>query len=325
MVKVGIVGGAGYTGGEAIRLLLNHPEVDLAWVHSNSNAGNRLSDVHTDLLGDTEMTFTDAVSYDVDALILCVGHGAAVKFMAENDVPARVRVVDLSQDFRLHARTESKNHRFVYGLPEMNRERIKTANAIANPGCFATCLQLGLLPLAAAGLLKDEVHISAATGSTGAGQALSATTHFSWRANNFSTYKTFEHQHLGEIGESLRGLQPSFDRAINFVPYRGDFTRGIFATIYTDFAGSLADAVQLYKEYYRDAPFTHLSDRPIDLKQVVNTNKCLVALEKHVGKLVITGTIDNLLKGAAGQAVQNLNLLFGLDETAGLKLKATAF
>ncbi len=325
MVKVGIVGGAGYTGGEAIRLLLNHPEVDLAWVHSNSNAGNRLSDVHTDLLGDTEMTFTDAVSYDVDALILCVGHGAAVKFMAENDVPARVRVVDLSQDFRLHARTESKNHRFVYGLPEMNRERIKTANAIANPGCFATCLQLGLLPLAAAGLLKDEVHISAATGSTGAGQALSATTHFSWRANNFSTYKTFEHQHLGEIGESLRGLQPSFDRAINFVPYRGDFTRGIFATIYTDFAGSLADAVQLYKEYYRDAPFTHLSDRPIDLKQVVNTNKCLVALEKHVGKLVITGTIDNLLKGAAGQAVQNLNLLFGLDETAGLKMKETAF
>ena len=324
-IKAAIIGGAGYTGGEAIRLLLNHPQVDLAYVHSNSNAGNRLSDVHTDLLGDTEMTFTDAVSYDVDALILCVGHHAAAKFMDENDIPARVKVVDLSQDFRLHARTESRNHRFVYGLPEMNRERIRAANAIANPGCFATCLQLGLLPLAAAGLLKDEVHISAATGSTGAGQALSPTTHFSWRANNFSTYKTFQHQHLGEIGESIRGLQPSFGAAINFVPYRGDFTRGIFATIYTSFDGSLPEAVDLYKTYYQDAPFTHVSDKPIDLKQVVNTNKCLIALEKHGDKLVITSTIDNLLKGASGQAVQNLNLLFGLDETAGLKLKATAF
>jgi N-acetyl-gamma-glutamyl-phosphate reductase len=324
-IKTAIIGGAGYTGGETIRLLLNHPGVELAYVHSNSNGSNRLSDVHTDLVGDTEMTFTDTVSYDVDALILCVGHGGAAKFMAENDVPARVKVVDLSQDFRLHARTASRNHTFVYGLPEMNREAIRTAGAIANPGCFATCLQLGLLPLAAAGLLKSEVHISATTGSTGAGQALSATTHFSWRANNFSTYKTFEHQHLNEIGESIRSLQPSFDAAINFVPYRGDFTRGIFAAIYTDFAGSLSEAVDLYKAYYKDAPFTHVSDRPIDLKQVVNTNKCLIALEKHGDKLVITGTIDNLLKGAAGQAVQNLNLLFGLDETAGLKLKASAF
>jgi N-acetyl-gamma-glutamyl-phosphate reductase len=324
-IKTAIIGGAGYTGGETIRLLLNHPGVELAYVHSNSNGGNRLSDVHTDLVGDTEMTFTDTVSYDVDALILCVGHGAAAKFMAENDVPARVKVVDLSQDFRLHARTASRNHTFVYGLPEMNREAIREAGAIANPGCFATCLQLGLLPLAAAGLLKSEVHISATTGSTGAGQALSPTTHFSWRANNFSTYKTFEHQHLSEIGESIRGMQPLFGAAINFVPYRGDFTRGIFAAIYTDFAGSLPEAVELYKTYYKDAPFTHVSDRPIDLKQVVNTNKCLIALEKHGNKLVITSTIDNLLKGAAGQAVQNLNLLFGLDETAGLKLKATAF
>ena len=324
-IKAAIIGGAGYTGGEAIRILLNHPNVELAYVHSNSNAGNHLYEVHTDLIGDTEMKFTDALSYDVDALILCVGHNAAVKFMDENEVPEHIKVVDLSQDFRLHKRTESKNHTFVYGLPEMNREAIRTANAIANPGCFATCLQLGILPLAAAGLLQDEVHISATTGSTGAGQALSPTTHFSWRANNVSVYKTFEHQPLNEIGESLHSLQPSFDAAINFVPYRGDFTRGIFASIYTKFDGSLQEAVSLYKEYYRDAAFTHVSDKPINLKQVVNTNKCLVALEKHGDKLVITSAIDNLLKGASGQAVQNLNLMFGLPEDAGLRLKAAAF
>ena len=324
-IKTAIIGGAGYTGGEAIRILLNHPHVELAYVHSNSNAGNYLYEVHTDLLGDTDMRFTDQLSYDVDALILCVGHNAAVKFMDENDVPTHIKIVDLSQDFRLHKRTASKNHAFVYGLPEMNHEAIRTAQAIANPGCFATCLQLGLLPLAAAGLLKDEVHISAATGSTGAGQALSATTHFSWRANNFSTYKTFEHQHLNEIGESIRALQPSFDRTINFVPYRGDFTRGIFASIYTTFDGSLQEAVSLYKDYYQDAAFTHVSDKPIHLKQVVNTNKCLIALEKHGDKLVITSAIDNLLKGASGQAVQNLNLMFGLPEDAGLRLKAAAF
>ena len=324
-IQAAIIGGAGYTGGETIRILLNHPNVELAYVHSNSNAGNPLWQVHTDLLGDTDMAFTDELSYDVDALILCVGHHAAVKFMEENDVPARIKVVDLSQDFRLHARTGCKNHRFVYGLPEMNREAVRNAQAIANPGCFATCLQLGLLPLAAAGLLLDEVHISATTGSTGAGQALSSTTHFSWRANNLSVYKTFEHQHLNEIGESIHSLQPSFGHAINFVPYRGDFTRGIFASIYTRFDGSLDEAVSLYKTYYADAAFTHVSDKPINLKQVVNTNKCLISLEKHGDKLVITSAIDNLLKGASGQAVQNLNLMFGLDEKAGLRLKAAAF
>jgi len=324
-IKTAVIGGAGYTGGETIRILLNHPHVELAYVHSNSNAGNFLYEVHTDLIGDTDMKFIDELSYDVDALILCVGHHAAVKFMDENNIPAHIKVVDLSQDYRLRARTESKNHKFVYGLPEMSREAIQRADAIANPGCFATCLQLGMLPLAAAGLLKSEVHISAATGSTGAGQALSATTHFSWRANNFSTYKTFEHQHLNEIGESIRRLQPSFGQAINFVPYRGDFTRGIFAAIYTQFDGSLEDALKLYTDFYRDAVFTHVSDRPINLKQVVNTNKCLVALEKHGDKLVITSAIDNLLKGASGQAVQNLNLMFGLPEDAGLRLKAAAF
>ncbi|MCD8186998.1 MAG: N-acetyl-gamma-glutamyl-phosphate reductase [Rikenellaceae bacterium] len=324
-IKTAVIGGAGYTGGEAIRILLHHPEVELTYVHSNSNAGNFLYEVHTDLLGDTEVKFTDEISYQVDAMILCVGHHAAVKFMEENEIPAHVKVVDLSQDFRLNARTSSANHQFVYGLPEMNRQAIRTANAVANPGCFATCLQLGLLPLAAAGLLKSEVHISATTGSTGAGQALSSTTHFSWRANNLSVYKTFEHQHLNEIGQSIRGLQPSFDHAIHFVPYRGDFTRGIFASMYTEFDGSLEEATALYKEYYRDAKFTHVSDKPIHLKQAVNTNKCLLALEKHGNKLVITSVIDNLLKGASGQAVQNLNLMFGLDETAGLRLKAAAF
>ncbi|MDR0954589.1 MAG: N-acetyl-gamma-glutamyl-phosphate reductase [Rikenellaceae bacterium] len=324
-IQAAIIGGAGYTGGEAIRLLLNHPQVQLAYVHSESNAGNPLYQVHTDLLGDTEMKFTDTLSYDVDVLILCVGHGAAVKFMERNEVPAHVKVIDLSQDFRLHTRTQSANHRFVYGLPEVNREAIRGAQAIANPGCFATCLQLGLLPLAAAGLLKSDVHISATTGSTGAGQALSATTHFTWRANNVSIYKAFEHQHLNEIGETLHTLQPGFDASIRFIPYRGDFTRGIFASIYTDFAGSLSEALDLYKAYYREAAFTHVSDGPINLKQVVNTNKCLVALEKHGDKLLITSTIDNLLKGASGQAVQNLNLLFDLPEDSGLRLKASAF
>lgn len=325
MIRVGIIGGAGYTGGEAARLLLNHSEVELAFVQSTSNGGNQLSDVHTDLLGETEMRFSKEISEDVDAVLLCVGHGDARKFMENNPLPQNIRVIDLSQDFRLKDGSSIGEREFVYGLPEMNRERIRAARNIANPGCFATCLQLGLLPLASAGLLEGEVHISAVTGSTGAGQKLAATSHFSWRANNMSVYKSFEHQHLNEIGESIHALQPSFDAAINFIPYRGDFTRGIYATIYTDSSLSCRQAEELYMEYYRDAAFAFVSRTPINLKQVVNTNKCFVHVEKHGDKLMINSQIDNLLKGASGQAVQNLNLMFGLDEKSGLRLKPSAF
>ncbi len=325
MIKVGIIGGAGYTGGEAIRLLLNHPDVRLAFVQSTSNGGNLLSDVHTDLLGETDMRFSPEISEQVDAVLLCVGHGDARKFLENNPLPQSIRVIDLSQDFRLKDSSSIGERSFVYGLPEMNRERIRSASNIANPGCFATCLQLGLLPLAAAGLLESEIHISAATGSTGAGQKLAATSHFSWRANNISVYKSFEHQHLNEIGESIHALQPSFDSDINFIPYRGDFTRGIYATIYTDSDLTAVQAEELYTEYYRNAAFTFVSRGPINLKQVVNTNKCFVHVEKHGDKLMINSQIDNLLKGASGQAVQNLNLMFGLDEKSGLRLKPSAF
>ncbi len=324
-VKVGIIGGAGYTGGEAIRILVNHPNVELVFVHSNSNAGNLLSDVHADLLGDTPMRFTDELRTDVDVLFLCVGHGDARKFLESHPIPETVRIIDLSQDFRLEAGSTLGRRRFVYGLPEKNREQIRTAHNIANPGCFATCLQLGLLPLAANGLLGDEVHITATTGSTGAGQKLAPTSHFSWRTNNLSVYKAFEHQHLREIGETLRSLMPSFEGTLNFIPYRGDFARGIIASIYLDCPLSIEEATALYKSYYQDAAFTHVSDKPIFLKQVVNTNKCLISLEKHGDKLLVMSTIDNLLKGASGQAVQNMNLMFGLDERAGLNLKAVAF
>ena len=327
--KVGIIGGAGYTGGEAARILLNHPEVELAFVQSASNAGNRLSDVHTDLVGDTDMRFSEAaVGADgsaADVLIICAGHGDARKWLENNAVAPEVKIVDLSQDFRLAANAAFGSRQFVYGLPEMNRERIAGADSIANPGCFATCLQLGMLPLAAAGLLTGDVHISATTGSTGAGQKPTASTHFSWRAGNLSAYKAFDHQHLHEIGESILGLQPGWGGEILFIPTRGAFTRGIFATIYTDSELSAAQAVELYREFYRDAAFTHVSDRALDLKQVVNANKCLVSVEKHGDKLLITSIIDNLLKGASGQAVQNMNLMLGLDERAGLRLKATAF
>ncbi len=354
MKKVGIIGGAGYTGGEAVRILLNHPDVELAFVQSASNAGNLLSDVHTDLLGDTAMRFTGEAD-EADVLIICAGHGDARKWLEANEVPTATKIIDLSQDFRLAATSQFPSHggvpegrgggfpssggvtagtadgvvsggrQFVYGLPEMNRENIRTADSIANPGCFATCLQLGMLPLAANGLLKSDIHISATTGSTGAGQKPTASTHFSWRANNLSTYKEFDHQHLGEIGESILGLQPSFGGEILFIPYRGAFTRGIFASIYTDSDLTTQQAVELYKEYYKDAAFTFVSDRPIDLKQVVNTNKCIVHVEKHSGRLLVTSIIDNLLKGASGQAVQNMNLMLGLDEKAGLKLKALTF
>ncbi|MBC7400750.1 MAG: N-acetyl-gamma-glutamyl-phosphate reductase [Mucilaginibacter sp.] len=324
-IKAGIIGGAGYTGGEMLRILMNHPNVDIAFVHSNSNAGNFIYEVHTDLFGDTDLKFTDVLSTDVDVLFLCVGHGDARKFLEANAIPDSVKIIDLSQDFRLSQNSKLKNKNFVYGLPELNRDAIKSAQNIANPGCFATCLQLGVLPLAAKGLLNSEIHISATTGSTGAGQKPTATTHFTWRNDNLSVYKVFDHQHLNEIGESLKQLQPSFDKAINFIPYRGDFTRGIFAAIYLESDLSGEEALKLYQEYYSSHPFTHVTDRDIDLKQVVNTNKVFIQVKKYGDKLFITSMLDNLLKGASGQAVQNMNLLFGFDERAGLRLKATGF
>jgi N-acetyl-gamma-glutamyl-phosphate reductase len=324
-IKVGIIGGAGYTGGELLRILVNHQKVDIAFVHSNSNAGNLISDVHTDLLGDTDLTFTDQLSQDIDVLFLCVGHGDARKFLEANSFNDNIKIIDLSQDFRLNQKSKIENRKFIYGLPELYKEAIKTAQNIANPGCFATCLQLALLPLAKAGLLKSEVHITATTGSTGAGQKPTTTSHFSWRSNNLSVYKAFEHQHLNEIGESLLQLQADFDKEINFIPYRGAFSRGIMASSYIACDLSLEEAEKLYQDFYADAPFTHISKENIDLKQVVNTNKCLIHLEKHGNKLMILSIIDNLLKGASGQAVQNMNLMFGLDEKEGLRLKAIGF
>lgn len=324
-IKAGIIGGAGYTGGELLRILVNHPQVEIAFVNSSSNAGNLISDVHTDLLGDTDLRFTSEISQAIDVLFLCVGHGDARKFLEANSINENVKIIDLSQDFRLGRNSQLATRNFIYGLPELNREAIKTAENIANPGCFATCIQLGLLPLAAKGLLNKEVHINATTGSTGAGQSLSATSHFSWRNNNLSIYKAFEHQHLNEIGESLVQLQPSFDEALNFIPQRGDFTRGILAAMYLESDLTLEEAQALYEDYYSSHPFTHVSKKNIDLKQVVNTNKALVHIEKHGNKLFIISIIDNLLKGASGQAVQNMNLIFGFEETAGLKLKAIGF
>lgn len=321
-IRAGIVGGAGYTGGEMLRILINHPSVEIMFVHSNSNAGNLISDVHTDLFGDTDLRFTGALSADIDVLFLCVGHGDANKFLDANEIDQSIKIIDLSQDFRLK---ENAGSRWVYGLPELNREEIKQASYIANPGCFATCIQLALLPLAAKGLLKSEVHINATTGSTGAGQSLSATSHFSWRNNNLSVYKAFEHQHLNEIGESLKKLDASFNHAINFIPQRGDFTRGILAAIYLESDLTAEEAQRIYEDYYAAHPFTHVSRKNIDLKQVVNTNKGLVHVEKHGSKLFIVSIIDNLLKGASGQAVQNMNLIFGLEEGTGLRLKASAF
>lgn len=325
MIKAGIIGGAGYTGGEMLRILVNHPQVEIAFVHSNSNAGNLISDVHTDLFGDTDLRFTDQISQDIDVLFLCVGHGDARKFLEANSFDERIKIIDLSQDFRLNRNSSIATRNFVYGLPELNKEKIKTAHNIANPGCFATCIQLGLLPLASKGLLKSEVHINATTGSTGAGQSLSKTSHFSWRNNNLSIYKAFEHQHLNEIGESLTQLQGEVKEALNFIPQRGDFTRGILAAIYTECDLTEDEAYKLYEDFYADATFTHVSRKNIDLKQVVNTNKCLVHLEKHGNKLFIISITDNLLKGASGQAVQNMNLMFGLEENSGLRLKAANF
>ncbi|AYB32409.1 N-acetyl-gamma-glutamyl-phosphate reductase [Chryseolinea soli] len=321
-LKVGIVGGAGYTGGETIRLLLNHPDVTLTFVHSRSNAGNPLHEVHPDLLGDTDLTFSDHIAPGADVIFLCLGHGESKKFLQENPLEAKAKVIDLSQDFRLGETSGARS--FVYGLPELNKSAIQKADNIANPGCFATAIQVGLLPLAKAGLLK-EVYATGITGSTGAGQKLQDTTHFTWRANNISAYKTLTHQHLKEIGRSVQQLQPGFGASINFVPWRGDFTRGIFVSSIIAADRSLEELRALYREFYAQHPFTIVSDETIDLKQVVNTNKCLLSLEKEGDKLVVHTAIDNLLKGASGQAVQNMNLMCGLEETAGLKLKSIVF
>jgi N-acetyl-gamma-glutamyl-phosphate reductase len=323
-VKAGIVGGAGYTGGEMIRLLINHPGVALSFVHSTSNAGNGVSKVHADLVGETEILFSDTLQNDIDVLFLCVGHGDAKKFLAENSIPATIKVIDLSQDFRLAEKASIGDRTFVYGLPELNKAEITKAANIANPGCFATAIQLGLLPLAKAGVLGD-VYTTGITGSTGAGQGLSSTSHFSWRANNIQAYKSLQHQHINEIHQSLQQLQGNDGMQVNFVPWRGDFTRGIYISSVID-CGLPLDAIkELYKEYYEGHVFTHVSETMIDLKQVVNTNKCLLHIEKQGSKIVVHSAIDNLLKGASGQAVQNMNLLFGWEETAGLKLKAAGF
>ncbi len=323
-IKAGIIGGAGYTGGELIRLLLNHPGADPSFIHSRSNAGNFVHTVHADLLGETELKFTDQLTDDIDALFLCLGHGESKKFLSENKIAGNIKIIDLANDFRLAANSKHGERQFVYGLPELNKEQIKTASNIANPGCFATAIQLGLLPLAKAGLLND-IYTTAITGSTGAGQSLSPTSHFSWRANNIQAYKTLTHQHLGEIGESLLQLQPAPPAEVNFVPWRGDFTRGIFASSTISCDLSLIELNKLFTDFYTGHPFTHVSKEPIFLKQVVNTNKAVIQLEKAGAKLVVHSAIDNLLKGASGQAVQNMNLLFGLEETTGLKLKPVAF
>ncbi len=338
MVRVGILGAAGYTGGELIRLLLNHPEVEIVFANSESNAGNKVYDVHEGLLGETELEFTSEMPFDkVDVVFFCFGHGKSEAFLKEHSIPANVNIIDLAQDFRIKG-----DHDYVYGLPEIHHEEIAKCQHLANPGCFATCIQLGLLPLAKAGLLTKDISVNAITGSTGAGQKPGATTHFSWRNNNFSVYKLFTHQHLHEICQTLNELKPAsaphvvdtLDEGyeaegitVDFIPYRGDFARGIFCTevVTLETSPTVSDIVALYKNFYEQAAFTHYSDKALDLKQVVNTNKALVHVEVFGKKVVITSMIDNLLKGAVGQAVQNMNIMFGLDEKAGLNLKASAF
>lgn len=321
MIKVGILGAAGYTGGELIRLLLNHPEAEIVFANSESNAGNLVSDVHEGLIGDTDLRFTDAMPFDqVDVVFFCFGHGKSEAFLKEHTIPANIKIIDLAQDFRIKG-----NHDYVYGLPEINKAEIVKAQHVANPGCFATAIQVALLPAAKMGLLTDDVAVNAITGSTGAGQKPGATTHFSWRTDNLSIYKAFSHQHIAEIRQSLTQIQGCLDASIDFIPYRGNFARGIFCTAVVKTIANAEDVIAAYKDFYRDAAFTHYSDKAIDLKQVVNTNKALVHVDCFEGKILVTSAIDNLLKGAVGQAVQNMNLLFGLEETAGLKLKASAF
>lgn len=322
-IRAGITGAAGYTGGELIRLLINHPEVEISFAHSNSSSGQLVSSVHKDLVGETDLVFSENSDEDIDVLFLCVGHGEARKFLTANPLPERVKIIDLSQDFRLKDSNTIGNRNFVYGLPELNKSIIQQASSIANPGCFATAIQLGLLPLAKAGGLS-ETYITGITGSTGAGQGLSSTSHFSWRSNNIQAYKSLDHQHINEIGESLAQLSGN-KQTINFIPWRGDFARGIYVSAVISCSWTPDEAIAHYQSFYADAAFTHVSKNMIDLKQVVNTNKCLIHLEKQGDKLVVHSAIDNLLKGASGQAVQNMNLLFGLAENAGLKLKANSF
>ncbi len=324
-ISVGIIGGAGYTAGELIRILINHPIAELAFINSSSNSEKQVSDVHDDLFGECDLTFSSEPILDVDVVFLCQGHGKAKQVLIDHDFSPHTKIIDLGNDFRLHADADFKGKNFVYGLPELQRNKIIESNYIANPGCFATCIQLALLPLAKAGLIKNEIHVNAITGSTGAGQNPSATSHFSWRNNNVSVYKTFSHQHLGEITESLVSLQDSMDYDINFIPVRGNFTKGIFGSIYTECDLSVEEAKELYNKFYAEHPFVSISEKGIHLKQVVNSNKCILHLEKHGNKLLITSIIDNLVKGASGQAVQNMNLIFGLEETMGLKLKTVAF
>ncbi|MDR2475893.1 MAG: N-acetyl-gamma-glutamyl-phosphate reductase [Bacteroidales bacterium] len=322
MIKIGIIGGAGYTAGELIRLLINHPDVEIAFIHSESNAGNPVTDVHSGLYGETDLHFSCELPLnEIDGLFLCMAHGDSRKFIESHKLPDKLKIIDMSMDYRL----ESDAHAFVYGLPELNRKRIIRGTRVANPGCFATCIQLALLPLAKNLMLNSEIHVHAITGSTGAGVKPSSTTHCSWRNNNLSIYKPFEHQHIPEIVQSLQALQHSFASAINFIPYRGDFPRGIFASLYMDCLVELSEIKRLYEEYYADHSFTFVVNRNPDLKQVINTNKCLLYLEKYDSKLLIVSMIDNLLKGASGQAVHNMNLLFGLQEKVGLHLKATGF
>ncbi|HWR32638.1 MAG TPA: N-acetyl-gamma-glutamyl-phosphate reductase [Chitinophagaceae bacterium] len=335
-VKVGIIGGAGYTGGELIRLLIHHPDVSVSFIHSRSNAGKPVHSVHQDLIGETDLQFTNSPSSggswgEADVLFICLGHSESKKFLSENKFPDKVKIIDLANDFRLNLQSETGNRKFVYGLPELNRDKIKTASNVANPGCFATTIQLGLLPLAKAGLLK-EVYTTGITGSTGAGQSLTQTSHFSWRENNIQAYKTLTHQHLGEIYESLHQLQDSFPHStseegfgVRFVPWRGDFTRGIFVSSQLQCDKSLDDLNKLYEDFYAGHAFTHITKEQVFLKQVVNTNKCIIQLEKVEKVLVVHSIVDNLLKGASGQAVQNMNLMFGIDETSGLRLKANYF
>ena len=325
MINIGIIGGSGYTAGELIRILMFHPHANLDFVYSTTNAGKPLSVAHHDLLGDIEMNFTDKVNPNVNLLFLCLGHGKSISFLKENKFASHTKIIDLGNDFRLIKDKEFEGKSFVYGLPELNKTSIKNANYIANPGCFATAIQLALLPLAAHNLLSNDVHINATTGSTGAGVSPSETTHFSWRSNNMSHYKAFDHQHLGEINQSVNQLQASYDKELIFVPNRGDFARGIFATLYTTVEPDLEEVVSLYEAYFKDQPFVTITTTNINMKQVVQTNKCIISIMKKGNRVLITSIIDNLVKGASGQAVQNMNLLFGLDETTGLHLKPSGF
>ena len=325
MINIGIIGGSGYTAGELIRILMFHPHANLDFVYSTTNAGKPLSIAHQDLMGDIEMNFTYTINPHVDVLFLCLGHGKSISFLENNQFSDNTKIIDLGNDFRLIKDKEFNGKSFVYGLPELNKAAIKSANYIANPGCFATAIQLALLPLAAEGLLQEDVHINATTGSTGAGVGLAATSHFSWRNNNFSHYKAFEHQHLGEINQSINQLQTSFSNELIFVPNRGDFPRGIFATLYTKSEESLEDLVAKYEAFYANQPFVTVTTTNINMKQVVQTNKCIISLMKKGNRVLITSIIDNLVKGASGQAIQNMNLMFGFDESTGLHLKPSGF